>query len=98
MDLEAGALEGRPFKLLRKIKIKALITDLQVLEPLRKCKYGCGAMVWPAEGALLLWAAPPPGTATSAPLPTSLGPRLTSTPTCALRRSPCAAAPWSWRT
>ena len=52
MDLEAGALERRPFKLLRKIKIKALITDLHVLEPLRKCKYGCGAMVWPAEGKL----------------------------------------------
>jgi hypothetical protein len=40
----AGAPE-RPYKLLFKLKP-------HVLEPLRKCKYGCGAMVWPAEDKL----------------------------------------------
>ena len=43
---EDDAPKRRPYKL------KALITDLHVLEPLRKCRYGCGAMVWPAEGKL----------------------------------------------
>ena len=31
---------------------KALITDLHRLKPRRKCKHGCGAMVWREEGKL----------------------------------------------
>ena len=37
-----------------------------------------------------------PWRAAFAPLQTCLARTLTSTPTCALRRSHCAAAPWSW--
>ena len=43
--LEGAPEPERPFKLLWKLKP-------HVLEPQRKCRYGCGAMVWPAEDKL----------------------------------------------
>jgi hypothetical protein len=50
--VDEGVEAGLGVAPLRQRVPKALITDLHRLKPRRKCKHGCGALVWREEGKL----------------------------------------------